>query len=88
MAASVGGTDGLVVDKLDGAAVGRGVVGAAEGLMLGAIEWEYVGDEEGLAVIASLGCVLGLTEGVAMKTPDGISLVPTEGLNEGIDDNK
>ena len=61
MAASVGGTDGLVVDKLDGATVGRGVVGAAEGLMLGAIEWEYVGDEEGLAVIASLGCVLGLT---------------------------
>ena len=47
MAASVGGADGLVVDKLDGAAVGRGVVGAAEGLMLGAIEWEYVGDEEG-----------------------------------------
>ena len=88
MAASVGGADGLVVDKLDGATVGRGVVGAAEGLMLGAIEWEYVGDEEGLAVIASLGCVLGLTEGVALKTPDGLSLVPTEGLNEGIDDNK
>ena len=39
-------------------------------------------------MIASLGCVLGLTEGVALKTPDGISLVPTEGLNEGIDDNK